>query len=70
MPLLSFLCGALVACCPRASLDADQLAAATEPIAEHVQALSEETRARLSAVEGSLAKLLSLISDAVGDQEG
>lgn len=54
----------------RASLDADQLAAATEPIAEQVQALSDETRARLSALEGSLAKLLSLISDAVGDQEG
>lgn len=53
-----------------ASLDTDQLATAIEPIAEQVQALSEETRARLGALEGSLARLVSLISDAVGDQEG
>lgn len=53
-----------------APLDRDQLATALEPISDQVQTLSDETRARLSAVEGSLAKLVSLISDAAGDQEG
>jgi hypothetical protein len=51
-------------------LDADQLATAIEPLADQVQTLSDDTRARLDALEGSLAKLVSLISDAVGDQEG